>query len=78
MSRQRPYTFPHKSRAAITDYLCKLAERRRYVDHYDRFPFSWNMKARNVDVYQPLECAETPISRETELACERLERQTSD
>jgi hypothetical protein len=45
-----PYTFAAKSRAAMTAYIL---DRRGYVYHHTRYPFSWNVKAHNVDWLRP-------------------------
>lgn len=45
-----PYTFPARSRVAMTAYLL---DRRGYCDHYTGFPFSWNVKAYHVSYEHP-------------------------
>lgn len=45
-----PYSFPARSRAAMTAYLL---DRKGYCDGYTAFPFSWNVKAYSVDCESP-------------------------
>lgn len=47
---KRPYSFPLRSRAAMTSYI---TDRNKYIDHYTPFPFSWKVKAYNVDFENP-------------------------
>lgn len=47
---KHPYKFPLRSRAAMTKYIL---DRQPYYDHYTSFPFSWNVKAHNVDWRHP-------------------------
>ena len=42
---QCPYTFPHKSRAAIAQYL----DRRGRAYHYQRYAFAWCVKTHGAD-----------------------------
>lgn len=49
---RKPYTFPHRSRKAMIEYL--LADRRGYYSQGDgEFPFAWNVKAHGVNWEKP-------------------------
>ena len=50
MSKRAPYTFPHRSRKSMLEYLLK---RDSYMDHYELFPFSWNVKTHAADWTRP-------------------------
>lgn len=51
----KPYSFPLRSRKAMVDYL---TDRTSYSDHYQRYVFNWNVKARHVNWRHPQgECA---------------------